>query len=123
MNLGNHTPEVRSELVDGVVDELASRDLQSKATWDDGELETQLSDAIWAVCDTYIDKHSRPACNCNDCDDDTCVKQPETVYRKVFVITDKDTGQKLATLPLTIGIGATVEGYKEAGYNVSWGWK
>jgi hypothetical protein len=40
-----------------------------------------------------------------------------------FVITDKDTGQELATLPLTIGIAETIEGYEQAGYNVSWTWK
>jgi hypothetical protein len=40
-----------------------------------------------------------------------------------FIIIDKDTGKEIATLPLTIPIGATVEGYKKAGYNVSWSWK
>jgi len=39
-----------------------------------------------------------------------------------FVILDKVTGKILATLPLTIPIGATVEAYTNAGHNVSWGW-
>jgi hypothetical protein len=39
-----------------------------------------------------------------------------------FTILDKATGKKLATLPLTIPIGATVEAYNKAGYNVSWAW-
>ena len=40
-----------------------------------------------------------------------------------FTIFNKATGQKLATLPLTIPIGATVEAYQKAGHNVSWGWE
>jgi len=40
-----------------------------------------------------------------------------------FTIFNKETGQELATLPLTIPIGQTVEAYKRAGYNISWGWK
>jgi hypothetical protein len=40
-----------------------------------------------------------------------------------FIIFNKVTGQKLATLPLTIPIGATVEAYQKAGHNVSWGWE
>ncbi len=39
-----------------------------------------------------------------------------------FIIFNKQTGQKLATLPLTIPIGATVEAYERAGHSVSWGW-
>jgi hypothetical protein len=39
-----------------------------------------------------------------------------------FIIYNRETGQKLATLPLTIPIGATVEAYKKEGYEVSWGW-
>jgi hypothetical protein len=39
-----------------------------------------------------------------------------------FVIYDKETGQKLATLPLTVPIGSTVEAYKKAGHTVTWGW-
>lgn len=39
-----------------------------------------------------------------------------------FAIIDKDTGNTLATLPLTIAIGATVEGYERAGMNVKWTW-
>jgi hypothetical protein len=42
---------------------------------------------------------------------------------KGFTIFDKETGQKLATLPLTIPIGATVEAYERDGYSVSWGWE
>jgi hypothetical protein len=40
-----------------------------------------------------------------------------------FTIFDKVTGNKLATLPLTIPIGSTVEAYERAGYNVGWGWE
>ena len=40
-----------------------------------------------------------------------------------FTIFNKETGQKLATLPLTIPIGATVEAYKREGHDVSWGWE
>lgn len=39
-----------------------------------------------------------------------------------FIIFNQETGQKLATLPLTIPIGATVEAYEKAGHKVSWGW-
>jgi hypothetical protein len=39
-----------------------------------------------------------------------------------FVIFNKVTGEKLATLPLTIPIGATVEAYERDGHSVSWGW-
>jgi hypothetical protein len=40
-----------------------------------------------------------------------------------FAIFNKETGQKLATLPLTIPIGATVEAYERDGQNVSWSWE
>lgn len=40
-----------------------------------------------------------------------------------FTIFNKATGQKLATLPLSIPIGATVEAYKREGHDVSWGWE
>lgn len=40
-----------------------------------------------------------------------------------FTIFDKITGNKLATLPLTIPIGSTVEAYERAGHNVGWGWE
>ena len=39
-----------------------------------------------------------------------------------FTIFNKETGQELATLPLTIPIGATVEAYEKAGHKVRWGW-
>ena len=39
-----------------------------------------------------------------------------------FIIFNKETGEKLATLPLTIPIGSTVEAYEKAGHNVTWGW-
>ena len=39
-----------------------------------------------------------------------------------FVIFNKETGQKLATLPLTVPIGSTVEAYEKAGHSVAWGW-
>jgi hypothetical protein len=40
-----------------------------------------------------------------------------------FTIFNKETGQKLATLPLTIPIGATVEAYERDGQSVGWGWE
>jgi hypothetical protein len=39
-----------------------------------------------------------------------------------FTIYDKTTGRELATLPLTLPIGATVEGFEKAGYQVGWRW-
>ena len=39
-----------------------------------------------------------------------------------FTIYEKETGRELATLPLTIPIGATVEGFEKAGYVVGWTW-
>ena len=40
-----------------------------------------------------------------------------------FIIFDRVTGRKFATLPLSIPIGATVEAYKREGHDVSWGWE
>jgi hypothetical protein len=40
-----------------------------------------------------------------------------------FYIFDRGTGNKLATLPLTIPIGSTVEAYERAGHTVGWGWE
>jgi len=40
-----------------------------------------------------------------------------------FIIFNKATGQKLATLPLSIPIGSTINAYKREGYDVSWGWE
>lgn len=40
-----------------------------------------------------------------------------------FAIFNKETGQKLATLPLSIPIGSTVDAYKREGYDVFWGWE
>ena len=42
---------------------------------------------------------------------------------KGFNIYDSETGQKLATLPLTIPIGSTVEAYEREGHKVRWGWE
>ena len=42
--------------------------------------------------------------------------------QSAFVIYDKDTEGILATLPLTIPIAATVEGFTKAGLNVGWTW-
>ena len=49
----------------------------------------------------------------------------ERVMSKVigFTIFNSKTGQKLATLPLTIPIGATVEAYERDGHSVRWGWE
>ena len=40
-----------------------------------------------------------------------------------FIIYNQETGQKMATLPLTIPIGSTVEAYQKAGHKVTWGWE
>lgn len=40
-----------------------------------------------------------------------------------FVVFDKETGNKLATLPLTIPIGSTIEAYEKAGHSVRWSWE
>lgn len=40
-----------------------------------------------------------------------------------FIVFDKTTGKPLATLPLTIPIGSTIEAYEQAGYEVTWTWK
>jgi hypothetical protein len=40
-----------------------------------------------------------------------------------FVIFDKTTGKVLATLPQTLSIGETVDGFTRAGYEVNWHWK
>lgn len=39
-----------------------------------------------------------------------------------FIIYEKETEKILATLPLTLPIGATVEGFERAGYQVGWRW-
>lgn len=41
---------------------------------------------------------------------------------KGFKIIEVSTGNLLATLPLTIPIGSTVEGYQRAGVQVRWEW-
>jgi hypothetical protein len=40
-----------------------------------------------------------------------------------FIVFNKKTGERLATLPLTIPIGSTIEGYQKAGYEVTWTWE
>ena len=40
-----------------------------------------------------------------------------------FTIYEKNTGKELATLPLTIPIGQTIDAYKRDGHNVVCGWK
>ena len=40
-----------------------------------------------------------------------------------FTIFNAETGDKLATLPLTIPIGSTVEAYEKAGHKVRWTWE
>ena len=42
---------------------------------------------------------------------------------KGFIIFNQETGQKMATLPLTIPIGSTVEAYEKAGHKVGWAWE
>ena len=39
-----------------------------------------------------------------------------------FVVFDRATNKKLATLPLTAPIGATLEAYERAGLVVGWKW-
>jgi hypothetical protein len=39
-----------------------------------------------------------------------------------FEVYEKDTGEVLAKLPLTIPIAATIDGYQRAGVNVGWTW-
>lgn len=41
---------------------------------------------------------------------------------ETFLIIDKTTGQPLANLPMTISIGDTLDGFKQAGYKVFWTW-
>lgn len=45
----------------------------------------------------------------------------DTPYSK-FTIINKMTGETLATLPTTIPIGSTVDGFERAGYEVTWTW-
>ena len=40
-----------------------------------------------------------------------------------LIIFNRETGQKMATLPLTIPIGSTVEAYEKAGHKVGWAWE
>jgi hypothetical protein len=42
-------------------------------------------------------------------------------YRQ-FVVIDRATDKPLATLPLTVPIGSTIEAYERAGYSVRWTW-
>jgi hypothetical protein len=39
-----------------------------------------------------------------------------------FVVYEKETKRKLATLPLTVPIGATLESFESAGFVVGWTW-
>jgi hypothetical protein len=41
----------------------------------------------------------------------------------VCLINLKITGKEMATLPLTIPIGSTIEAYERDGHSVTWGWK
>lgn len=40
----------------------------------------------------------------------------------VFSVIDTDTGETLASLPTTIPISSTVDGFTRAGYKVKWTW-
>ena len=40
----------------------------------------------------------------------------------VFIVCDRATGEHLATLPLTVPIGATVEAFGKSGRAVGWTW-
>jgi hypothetical protein len=48
------------------------------------------------------------------------MKTPEGYSQ--FTIIEEGTDQVLATLPTTIPIGSTVEGFERAGYKVRWTW-
>lgn len=50
-------------------------------------------------------------------------KEREMSKVKGFNIYDSETGQKLATLPLTIPIGSTVKAYEREGHKVRWDWE
>ena len=39
-----------------------------------------------------------------------------------FQVYERESGTVLAKLPLTIPIGATIEGYEKAGISVGWTW-
>jgi hypothetical protein len=41
---------------------------------------------------------------------------------KFFEVFERENGTVLAKLPLTIPIGATIEGYEKAGISVGWTW-
>lgn len=41
---------------------------------------------------------------------------------RAFIVYEKETKRKLATLPLTVPIGATLEAYEAAGFLVGWTW-
>jgi hypothetical protein len=40
-----------------------------------------------------------------------------------FTVFNKVTGKEMATFPLTIPIGSTIEAYERDGHSVTWGWK
>jgi hypothetical protein len=39
-----------------------------------------------------------------------------------FTVFNKVTGKEMATFPLTIPIGSTIEAYERDGHSVTWGW-
>lgn len=39
-----------------------------------------------------------------------------------FIVFDRATGEHLATLPLTVPIGSTVEAFEKSGRAVGWTW-
>lgn len=39
-----------------------------------------------------------------------------------YTIYDKETGRDLATLPLTIPIGSSCDGFRRIGFQVGWRW-
>ncbi len=41
---------------------------------------------------------------------------------KGFTVYEKETNRKLATLPLTVSIGSTLDAYQAAGFVVGWKW-
>lgn len=61
-----------SDWTEYALQHLAERGNQSTDDWSDQKLQDQIDDAIFSVVNAYIDEHSRPGCDCDDCTDETC---------------------------------------------------
>jgi len=49
-------------------------------------------------------------------------EKTKTEKLRAFTVYEKETKRKLATLPLTVPIGATLESFESAGFVVGWTW-